>query len=300
MIARHSYTPTINELLAFAACARLGTTTRAAEELHLTQSAISRSINALEDRLGVRLFHRVKQRLLLSDAGRALYREAESVLADIDRAAVTVMAFGGHSAVLRMAVLPTFANIWLIPRLSDFQAQEPALTFDIVSSLTPVDFETAPYDAAIQRAHQRPAGAHADPLMDEALVVVAAPSLLKANPVLDEGDIAKLPLLQQATRPSLWLDWFRDAGLDSRTILRGARFEHFGMVINAAVAGMGAAIVPEMLVRQELEAERLVLASERRLESEAPYCLIYPERSLEIPGFERFRDWLIGRAHERS
>src|SRR5690554_5180511 len=110
---RDAYMPTIGELHAFVSCARSGSTTRAADELHLTQSAVSRSLGTLEERLGVLLFHRVKQRLVLSDAGHAFHREAERILTDLNQAAVAVMAFGGQSEVLRLAVLPTFASRWL-------------------------------------------------------------------------------------------------------------------------------------------------------------------------------------------
>mgnify|MGYP001248598683 CR=1 FL=1 len=92
----------------------------------------------------------------------------------------------------------------------------------------------------------------------------------------------------------LWLDWFRDAGIDARSVLRGDRFEHFDMVINAAVSGLGAALVPEVLAEAEIAAGRLVTASERRLVVGAPYSLIYPARSAEIDGFAAFRDWLAG------
>ena len=112
--------------------------------------------------------------------------------------------------------------------------------------------------------------------------------------------LAELPLLQQATRPSLWLDWFRHAGRDPRTILRGARFDHFDMVMTAAVAGLGVALVPEMLVRNELRDGRLVLASERRLPGAEPYALLFPARSEAIAGFSRFRDWLVAEAQADS
>ncbi len=295
---RYAYLPTINELHAFCACARTGSATRAAGELNLTQSAVSRSLGTLEDRLGVRLFHRVKQRLVLSEAGRAFRREADSILAELGQAAMTVMAFGGHANVLRLAVLPTFAKIWLTPRLKDFRARAPDVTFDIVSRLEAVDFDADPFDAAIQRADMRPADAEMVPLMDEQLVVVAAPGLLEGpdgrGGELADGELARLPLLQQTTRPSLWLDWFRDAGIDARSVLRGDRFEHFDMVISAAISGLGVALVPQVLAEAELAAGRLVLASGRRLVVGAPYSLIFPERSAGLPGFTAFRDWLAG------
>lgn len=291
-VMRYSYTPTIGELQAFCASARTGSATRAASELNLTQSAVSRALGTLEDRLGVRLFDRVKQRLVLSEAGRAFRREAERILADLNQASMTVMAFGGHSNVLRLAVLPTFARIWLTPRLKAFRDLAPDMTFDVISRLKPVDFETDPFDAAIQRSDMLPANAEMLALMEEQLVVVAAPQLLAGRHTLDDEELARLPLLQQTTRPTLWLDWFRDAGLDARSVLRGDRFEHFDMVMAAAASGLGVALVPEILAEAEIASGRLVHASQRRLVVAEPYALIYPPRSLEIEGFAAFRNWL--------
>jgi LysR family glycine cleavage system transcriptional activator len=296
---REGYIPTITELQAFSACARLGATTRAAQALNLTQSAVSRSVGTLEERLGVRLFHRVKQRLILSDAGRALYRDADRLLDDLRQAAMTVMAFGGHADVLRLAVLPTFGSSWLVPRLAQYRAIAPNLTFDISARLDVVDFETEGFDAAIQRGDHRPGGAYADVLMAEELVVLASPSLLGGRRVLPDEELARLPLLQQSTRPTLWLDWFRDAGLDSRTILRGARFQHFDMVVNAAVAGLGVALVPEVVARTALATGELCRASARRLVGDQPYTLIYPARSRQMDGFMRFRAWLLEQVREQ-
>jgi len=302
---RHAYTPTLPELQAFAQAARTGTATRAAAALGLTQSAISRALTTLEARLGVALFHRIRQRLVLSDAGRALLPEAERMLADLDRAALTVMSFGGHRAVLRLAVLPTFAALWLIPRLSHFATLAPEVTFDMTATLTPLDFERDPRDVAIIRAQGPLRGADMDILAKERLVVVAAPSLLPKAGMLDDADLAGLPLLQQATRPNLWLDWFLNAGLDPITILRGPRFEQFGMVLAAARAGLGLALVPEVFVGPDLASGALQLASARSMTSDTPYALTYPQRSLDIVAFRQFREWILadgsaGDAHNTS
>ena len=249
---RHGYTPTLPELQAFAEAAKHGSATRAALALGLTQSAISRSLGSLEARLGVQLFHRARQRLTLSDAGRVMLGDATRILAELDQAAQTVMSFGGHGAVLRIAVLPTLGAAWLVPRLARFAKLAPDVTFDLSATLDPVDFDRDPRDMAILRASLPVTGAEADVLAFEDLVVVAAPEL--AAGVLEDASLARLPLLQQATRPSLWLDWFRDGGLDPITLLRGPRFEQFGMVLAAARAGLGVALVPEMLVRDDLAA----------------------------------------------
>jgi len=293
---RHNYLPTISELHAFVACARTGSATRAAEELNLTQSAVSRALATLEERLGVRLFERVRQRLVLSEAGRAFGREAERILGDLGQAAMSIMAFGGERRLLRIAVLPTFGTRWLAPRLAGFRARYPDAMFDIVSRLDPLDFDAEPFDCAIQRSELRPAAASVVPLMPERLVVVASPRLVGGQGGVSDDELARLPLLQQTTRPTLWVDWFRDAGLDVRSLLRGDRFEHFDMVIHAAVGGLGVALVPEIVAADELAAGRLAIASPRRLIVSAPYALIHPQRSDANPAFAAFRDWLLAEA----
>ena len=297
---RKSYIPTVAELDAFCACARLGTTTLAAKSLNLTQSAISRSVASLEERLGVNLFTRARQRLALSDAGRAFLPEAETLLVKLNEAAVSVMAFGGHGAIMRIAALPTFGRIWLVPRLARYQAHHPDVTFDVTARLSPVDFEDDPFDVAVMRGPHQAGGGDAIPLVAETLVVVAAPSLLDDAAALSDEELLSLPLLQQSTRPTLWLDWFRHAALDPRRILRGARFDHFDMVLDAAKAGLGVALVPELLAREPLRDGSLRLASPRRFSSGETYMLFYPERSAENPVFTQFRDWLVGAVNDAA
>ncbi|MEI4471131.1 LysR family transcriptional regulator [Frigidibacter sp. MR17.24] len=291
---RRAYTPTLPELQAFVQSAREGSTTRAAGTLGLTQSAISRALGTLEARLGVRLFHRARQRLVLSDAGRALLSEAERLLAGLDAAALTVMSFGGHPEVIRLAVLPSFGEAWLIPRLAAFRARAPSVTFDLAATLAPVDFDRDSRDAQVLRGDPRALaarpGQNAMALARERLVIVAAPGLVDAP--LGDAELARLPLLQQATRPELWLDWFRDAGLDPITILRGPRFEQFSMVLAAARAGLGLGLVPEAVAARDLVTGALRLAAPRRLETGTPYVLAWPDRAEEIPAFRAFRDFL--------
>ncbi|WP_163848657.1 LysR substrate-binding domain-containing protein [Pseudooceanicola aestuarii] len=289
---RKSYIPSVGELEAFCASARLGTTHAAAQDLGRTQSAVSRAIAGLEDRLGVALFHRARKRLVLSDAGRAFLRDAERLLADLNAAAVGVMAFGGQTGVLRLATLPSFGRSWLIPRLGAFQSAVPGVTFDMAARLAPVNFDAEPFDLAIQRSQHRSEGAHHLHLLDETLVVVGAPTLIGRGGPLADDDLLRLPLLQQATRPTLWPDWFRRAELDPRRTLRGARFDHFDMVIDAAIAGLGLGLVPEILARAPLAQGRLRLASPHEMPTGQAYTLIYPDRSAALPHFARFRDWI--------
>lgn len=275
---RKAHIPKIGELQAFTACARLGTTTLAAEDLNLTQSAVSRAVSSLEDRLGVSLFNRARQRLTLAPAGHAFLPRAQNLLTDLEDAAMGVMAFGGDRSVIRIAVLPSFGRRWLMPRLAKLHVLQPSLSFDIAARLDPVDFAVDPCDLAIMRRPHETADVTSEHLLTEELIVVAAPSLIKGRARLTTDDLLGLPLLQQSTRPTLWLDWFTSLDVDPRQVLRGARADHFDMVIEMACAGMGVAIVPEVLVRPELACETLRRASPRSLVTGEDYTVITPRR----------------------
>ncbi|WP_038130247.1 LysR substrate-binding domain-containing protein [Thioclava indica] len=290
---RKAYIPTVSELQAFTACARHGTTTRAAQELNLTQSAISRSLGTLEERLGVALFNRVRKRLVLSPAGQVFLDRAEEILASLDSAAMGVMAFGGADAILRIAVLPSFARSWLIARLARFEQIAPQISLDVTARLHPVDFQSDPFDLSIMRTQHEGPGTQAVELLRETLVAVCAPGRLNGGAPLGDDALLSHPLLQQSTRPTLWLDWFRDTGRDPRHILRGARFDHFDMIMDAAGAGMGIGLVPEIIAAPALQQGRLVLASRRRFETGETYSLILPERTIGSAPVAAFQDWLI-------
>ena len=180
----------------------------------------------------------------------------------------------------------------MMPRLARFAAVAPNVTFDVSATLAPLDFETDPRDLAILRGPARGAGVRTEVLMEERLVVVAAPALLPCDGPLPEAEVARLPLLQQATRPNLWLDWFRNAGIDPIRLARGARMEQFGMVIAAARAGLGVALVPEVLAAPDLAAGTLRQAAARSMATATPYALHWPARSEDNAAFRAFRDWL--------
>ena len=288
MAVRQGYTPSIQELSALVACANHGTASAAAEALGLTQSAISRSIRTLEDKLGTRLFDRVRQRLHLTDAGRLLAQDAERILAQLDASARTLLAFSGTSQVLRIAVLPSFGTTWFVPKLVRFQTRHPDISVDVSAELNAIDFASAPFDCAIQRTELRGAGTRSVPLMQESLVAVAAPALIGRMKRLEN-----MPLLQQSTRPRLWQDWFEQSDLEMSDMLRGPRFEHFEMIIAAAKAGMGAALVPEVLISGELEEGKLQRLTDEAQVQASSYALIYPEENEDHKAVTALRDWLL-------
>ena len=292
MVYRPGYTPSVQELRALVCCGDLGSVSRAADALNLTQSAVSRSIRSLEDRLGVQLFHRARKRLRLSDAGRAMVHDARDILARLDHTARMAMAFGEGGNVLRLAVLPTFATTWLIPRLPEFLKGHPDVSIDLASDLHPVDFDESPFDGAIQRTVMARKDAEIVPVVDESLIVVASPALVPVGKTIDAGAFARYPLIQLATRPELWNDWFAAAETPPANRLPGPRVQHFDMVISAAQAGLGLALLPDIFARPAIASGVLRQVHPQSLKGPTPYALIRPAGHGGSAAMESFAIWL--------
>lgn len=297
MINRSTYTPSVQELRALVFCGDLGSVSRAAAALNLTQSAVSRSIRMLEERLGVKLFHRVRKRLHLSDAGRAMIHDSREILEALDRTAKMAMAFGEGGDVLRLAVLPTFAATWLIPRLPGFLRMRPDVSIDLASALHPVDFDESPFDAAIQRAVMARKDTNFVPLLNETLITVAAPSLVAVGRTLSSAELVSFPLIQLATRPELWKDWLEFAGSAKLERLQGPRVQHFDMVISAAEAGLGIALLPEIFAEQAIASGALHKVNPQALEGPTPYSLIRPKVHKSSETMDHFEEWLQTAVH---
>jgi LysR family glycine cleavage system transcriptional activator len=286
--------PSLSALAAFEAAARHGSFTRAAEELNLTQGAVSRQVAHLEKVLGVSLFQRVKKRVSLTPAGGAYAEGIRDGLSRLAAATVSAMAFRGAAGVLNLAILPTFGTRWLIPRLSRFIEAHPGITINFATKLVPFDFGREPIDAAIHFGDPVWPGAVLHRLMGEEVVPVAAPSLVERLGLDAPADMLRAPLLQQSTRPRAWANWLEKQGLPPERALMGPRFEQFAMVSQAAVAGLGLAIVPRFLVEEELRSGVLVVPVDRPVTGTEGYYLVYPETKAALPAIVAFRDWLLG------
>lgn len=285
--------PSLGALSAFEAAARHGSFTRAAEELALTQGAVSRQVAALEAQIGVRLFERVRQRVALTPAGAAYAVEVRAALRALTAATLNLMAFRGAGGVLNLAILPTFGTRWLIPRLPRFIEACPSITINFATRVRPFDFAREGHDAAIHFGGPTWAGATLHRLMGEEIVPVASPALLARHRLELPADVLGVPLLQQATRPRAWEQWLGEAGLDAARATPGPRFEQFAMVAQAAAAGLGLAILPRFLVEEELRSGVLVTPFDRPSRSEEAYWLVYPEEKAALPTVAAFRDWLL-------
>jgi LysR family glycine cleavage system transcriptional activator len=289
--------PPLPALQAFEASARLASFTRAGQELNLTQGAVSRAVAGLESELGVPLFARVRQRIRLTEAGEAYVAKVGPLLARLEAATLELKAFKGEGGVLNLAILPTFATRWLIPRLSAFTRAHPEVQVAFHTRLYPFDFEAEELDAAIHLGQGQWPGARLDFLFDEEGVVVASPSLAFGRPLATPSDLAGQPLLQMATRPQGWEEWLsahKASGVDGR---RGPRFESHLMVIQAAKADLGFALLPSFLVREELLKGELVEPFPgTRLQGLRSYWFATPEHGAERPATRAFRNWLLSEA----
>ncbi|MEO3475572.1 LysR substrate-binding domain-containing protein [Roseomonas sp. CAU 1739] len=293
------HTPPTAALQAFEACARHLSVSRAAEELHLTQSAVSRQLAGLEALLGVRLFLRVRQRLVLTGAAASYAPQVRAALARIESATLEVLAHQGAGGTLTLAVQPTFGTRWLMPRLPRFLAAHRRIVVSFrnyTTRPTPLDFAAEDVDAAIMLdAGARP-GIASHRLVADLRVPVCAPSLMDGGGMATVAGLARQTLLQHSTRPRAWSDWLAMMGATDVDGFRGPRFHHHAMVAEAAAQGMGVGLMPRFMVAEELASGRLVVPFERSLDAGEGYVLAYPEASADLPALRLFRDWQLAEA----
>jgi LysR family glycine cleavage system transcriptional activator len=297
--------PSLQALACFDAAARHESYTRAAQELALTQSAVSRQITALEEYLGIALFRRTRHGVVLTDAGSQYARQIAPRLQALERDTLDAMSGQGSGGTINLAAVPTFATRWLIPRLPDFARTHPDVTVHIETRTRPFMFAETEFDAALYAstpdAIGQWAGTHAVPLLPEVVLPVCAPGLLDGHTSVTAARLATLPLLQQSTRPHAWPQWLEAAGVGGQeegasgapaSVLAGPRYEQFSMAAAAAVHGLGVGLIPRLLVEAELASGALVVAHPQPLPEERFYYLVQPESTQVRPALQLFIDWL--------
>lgn len=288
--------PSTAALVAFESAARHQSFTKAAEELALTQSAVCRQIAGLEAFLGVELFRRTRRGVMLTEDGLSYGRRIAARLDAVERDTLAVMGQQGSTS-LELAVVPTFATQWLLPRLKDFQRLHPEITVNLTNRTRPFLFADTEFDAALYFGDADWPGTEASFLMRENPLPVCSPALIAPHTALDARQIAALPLLQQTTRPYAWRQWFGSLGMQVERDMSGPRYELFSMLAQAAMHGMGVALIPPLLIQRELAEGHLVVPLQHALRlSDKAYYLIVPERKLELAALRAFRDWLAEEA----
>lgn len=288
--------PSTGAMCAFESAARHQSFTKAADELAVTQSAICRQIGTLEDFLGVKLFRRSRRGVALTEAGVAYSRKVAARLDDFERDTIELMANGGQGATLELAVVPTFATKWLLPRLPTFYRAHPGITVNLTSQTRPFLFEGTEFDAAIHAGPGIWPGTEGVRLMGESLIAVCSPALIAPRKTVSRAEWKRYPLLQPSTRPYAWREWFASQGMEVEDDMAGPRLELFSMLSEAARQGMGIALLPRLLVEDELARGALIQVSGHELSSSRSYFLIFPEQKAENAALGKFRAWIAAQA----
>jgi len=293
-----SFLPSTALLSAFEAAARLGSITAAAQELNFTQSAVSRQIKALEEQLQARLFVRENQSIRITPAGEVYAREIGDALRRIRAASLNIRANPG-GGTLNLAILPTFGSRWLAPRLPKFFALHPGVTLNMTTRLSYFEFRMESFDAAIHFGQPYWPEADLALLRSEEVLPVCSPQLKKRARFRAPDDLKKEVLLHLSTRPDAWEQWFALHGA-SRGAVPGMLFDQFATIAQTTMSGVGVALLPTFLIRDELDSGRLVPAFDLPMPSAGRYYLAWPPERALHPPLKAFREWLIAEsARER-
>lgn len=298
-LAMRRHLPSLKALRTFEAAARHSNLTRAAEELGVTQGAVSRQVRLLEDRLDVHLFTRVGKRVELTAEGRRYLGPLTRALNMIEAATIDVLATRGGSRVLKISTLPTFGMQWLVPRLASFRKQQPNILASMYTSNRPVDLVAENFDLAIRYGDGRWADVISELLLAEDIIPVCSPKLLKnKKPFSDPVKIFKHVLLHTVTRPAAWAEWCDCAGVELNVLPYGVEFEDFFMTVQGALAGLGIAILPRLLILDHLNCGSLVAAYPLAAPSKASYYLVGHPARWDDPAVTVFRQWIRNEASE--
>jgi len=289
--------PSLNALRAFEAAARHESFTRAAEELCVTQGAVSHQVKALEEALNLPLFKREPKRLVITAMGREyliVVRDAFDRISDGTERLLQRQSSG----VLTVSTSPNFAAKWLVHRLGRFSEANPAIDMRVSATVHHVDFAREDVDVAVRHHVGRADGLHCTQLLVEELFPVCSPQLLRGrHPLKDPGNLVHHPLLHLGDRQD-WTKWLDAAGLESVDVSRGPVFNQASMAIDAAVDGQGIALARTGLAAHDLITGRLVRPFNLSLPVSYAYWIVCPMASAELPKIARFRDWLLEEAAE--
>lgn len=287
--------PSMSELRAFESVTRLASFTRAAAELHLTQSAVSRQVAALEDALGARLVLRRGGRLELSGEGREYLADVRDALARLDDAAARVRARGTDGAPVNVASAPTFATQWLLPRLDGFRRAHPGVALNFIPYTPQVDF-AAPgeLDVAIQFGEGRFPHADAHYLNGRDVVPICHPSL--AGAFVAAADLRGCTLLQHVEVPRGWRDWFDALGAPLDAAEAGPRLPQYAMIVRAVASNLGVGLVPRCLIDEPLARGEVAIALDAPGRARHGHWLCVPRDKERRANVELFRGWIAREA----
>jgi len=290
--------PSLGALQAFEASARLGSFSRAAEELSLTHSAVFRQVEGLEARLGVTLFNRVRRRISLTTQGAEYAARIRHHLEQLQKDTFGLMSRSSLGRSLHIASLPTLATTWLLPRLPDFTRRWPDIQISLSARAQPFQFTDVPVDGAIYHASQPWPNTQSVMLFREReLVPVCSSQLLARAREKGAAALTQLTHLHMMTRPDAWSNWYEHNDLPfSPMVLGGPRYELFTMLLAAVDAGLGMALVPAFIAREHIKSGRYVMPLPLTLPVDSAYYFGYPKADHYPEAVMLFESWLKAQA----
>jgi LysR family transcriptional regulator, glycine cleavage system transcriptional activator len=288
--------PPLNALRSFEAAARYESFTRAAEELHVTQSAVSQQVKALEAQLGVKLFNRERQRLKITPAGRDYLVEIREALDHVG-AATERLIQRQNAGVLTVSTSQDFAAKWLVHRLARFAAAHPGIDLRVSATMHAVDFAREDVDVAVRHGDGNWPALDATRLCAEQIFAVCSPKLLAGRDRLRRpADVLKWPLLRLEDQSKAWERWFALAGVAAPERLPGPVLNRASMLIDAAIDGQGVALARTTLAAWDLISRRIVRPFDLSWRPAGTYWIMSPRATAKVEKIGRFRAWLLGEA----
>jgi LysR family glycine cleavage system transcriptional activator len=293
--------PPLNALRAFEAIARHLSFAKAADELHVTPAALSHQIRALEDQLGLELFHRRTRAIELTDAGRLIYPGIHAGFESV-RNAVGQLERTRDQNIVVISATPGLVAKWLMPRLWRFLRAYPDIDARVSASMKVADFSAEGVDVAIRLSKRLMPDLHAQKLFEDSMLPVCAPRLVEQG-LRKPADLARFPLIHYdfATSmhaPPVWADWFPIAGLQGMDITRGLRVNAADHALDAAVSGAGVVLSHKLIASDDVHAGRLVCPFGPELPLTSAYYFVCPEGHETRPNVRAFRDWLFAEMEE--
>jgi LysR family transcriptional regulator, glycine cleavage system transcriptional activator len=292
--------PQLGFIQGFEAAARNLSFTKAAEELFITQSAVSRQVKALEDHLGVTLFERRQRALELTESGQALYRVATDVLERL-QAATDQLSAPGRSRQLSLTTTTGFASLWLIPRLQRFTSLHPDVDVRISATTAVINLERSLVDLAIRYCRPEDVPERAIRLFGEEVVVVCGRSLLRdrSHPLKRPQDLRHHVLLHFDYGGAQFLDWgtwLTSLGIGDLRPAGALHFSQYEQMIQAAISGQGVALGRQPLVNDLIRSGALVMPFRKSLVGSRAYFIIESEHGAAKPHVRQFAAWLMEEA----
>jgi LysR family transcriptional regulator, glycine cleavage system transcriptional activator len=291
--------PSTTALLCVDAAERLGSFTQAAVELHLTQAAVSRQVIGLEQRLGTALFVRQRAALVLTDAGRSFLDEVRPALQALERATSTARALKGQGGPLNLSVASSLGNHWLIPRLPAFTREHSHIILNLATQVGPADFAGGrlgvSLDVSLEYGDGKRPGLHSEFVLPLQVSPCASPAWVRQHGRKLGPHTPPAQLIHHTTAPQAWARWFERAKLHPPALRDGPRHELMSMSLNAALVGLGVALLPDFMADSAVASRQLVRLSALRANADAQgrgYWLVLPAAATTKPSVVAFRAWL--------